>query len=672
MERSESLPEIPPDKRGAREAKGDLKGKAKFLSSVYDIEIEGGDAREALMRKVLPHFDGEVASKRPKHPADDKAAAWMREERKRAEERSEKKWRRKFEDWQTAFKAEVNGWPAAARRKIPEKPQEHQEQEASGGGEQKDKAAAEKVKADNAKLSAEVKLLRERAEAAEKECEQLRDEKEGFSEKIGLLSEELRKAKQLRNEEVSCRQDIERRMQELAKERDAWRNRTDLREQQLQQAMVARQSLAARLQQLGGRLRDLDDRVTSSANDLAADPGDEPDDAAAALPPVEEEPEDDIPVAPDHYEPAQEHEEEMPPAPAHDEPAKANVREEEEMPSGPAHDEPAKAQEHEEEMPAAPSLDEPAKANEREEEEEMPSGPAHDAPANEREEEEMPSAPARDEPANEREEEEMPSAPARDEPEEYEEDEEQEDDGKSVMPTDEGEASAVKPELPTKDEDDEEHYEDGEEDDEPEEASKSVMPEGTVSAEKSELTENVAPASTSLIEQEPPQDDGEEDDAYDDDDEAGDHQDEATEREDQFEEESQAVSNSVPATPAAAGAPSPDEDQFEEESQAVSNSVPATPAAGMPSPDEDSHDAADDTYGTDQDAQEATGVFAEASAPNAAPGTVQESPPDSAQGHARGAVQAAIAEHSFDEEEQEIGAEKSRTVTPATPVTPAR
>jgi len=60
-----------------------------------------GDNRETLAKGVLAGLmDGDKLRKKlSAHPADDEALEWMRQERRRAEDRAEKRWRGKFQEW---------------------------------------------------------------------------------------------------------------------------------------------------------------------------------------------------------------------------------------------------------------------------------------------------------------------------------------------------------------------------------------------------------------------------------------------------------------------------------------------------------------------------------------------------------------------------------------------
>lgn len=254
----EQLPEIPPENRGI---KGDSKPKAKFLKDVYDVSIIGGDARDALWKKVLP---GEKPPKKPHHPADDKAAEWMRQEKARAEERAERKWRNKFKEWQTDLKNEMINSPAAnknrlKREKSPEKP------EKEAGSSPADPVAGAEPEPAQVKSS---DSWRERAEVAETELASLRRESEGFlelQEELDRVYEEFRKAGQDLKQERERSRALQRHAQTLVQERDSWQARATQREAQLRQALEVRQVLATRIAKLSTRFEHLDAGLNQSA-----------------------------------------------------------------------------------------------------------------------------------------------------------------------------------------------------------------------------------------------------------------------------------------------------------------------------------------------------------------------------------------------------------------------
>eukprot|EP00927_Polykrikos_kofoidii_P076090 TRINITY_DN7283_c0_g1_i1.p1 TRINITY_DN7283_c0_g1~~TRINITY_DN7283_c0_g1_i1.p1 ORF type:complete len:1247 (-),score=342.65 TRINITY_DN7283_c0_g1_i1:257-3997(-) len=84
--------------QGPRKERAELVEKAKAkqlkLEGFYDFS-EALEPREALKTKIL-----NTGKKLPQHPADDQVVDWMRNERQRAEDRAEKKWKKKFEEWQ--------------------------------------------------------------------------------------------------------------------------------------------------------------------------------------------------------------------------------------------------------------------------------------------------------------------------------------------------------------------------------------------------------------------------------------------------------------------------------------------------------------------------------------------------------------------------------------------
>jgi len=211
-----SLPEISP---------GREKPKAQFLKETYDVSFDGGEARENL--KKVPHGK----SRR----ADAKAQEWLQEERQKAEERAEKRWRQKFEEWQASFQSETSETCKEPSSEMRSEAQQLVEPQLEG--------------------------LRTRAEAAEKECEELRNECQGQLDELARLYEEFRRAHQKVQEEKARRETIEKHLGSAVEEQGKWTEKLAHRMSQLQQARQQRRAIGARIDRFGKELHTLDLRT---------------------------------------------------------------------------------------------------------------------------------------------------------------------------------------------------------------------------------------------------------------------------------------------------------------------------------------------------------------------------------------------------------------------------
>jgi len=216
------LPEISPG--APRE-----KPKAQFLKETYDVSFDGGEARENLCKKVLPQTK---SSRR----GDAKAQEWLQEERQKAEERAEKRWRQKFEEWQASFQSESS-------ETCKEEPSSELRSEA------------------HQLVEPQLEGLRTRAEAAEKDCEELHNECQGQLDELARLYEEFRRAHQKVQEEKARRETIEKHLGSAVEEQGKWTDKLAHRMSQLQQARQQRRAIGARIDRFGKELHTLDLRT---------------------------------------------------------------------------------------------------------------------------------------------------------------------------------------------------------------------------------------------------------------------------------------------------------------------------------------------------------------------------------------------------------------------------
>eukprot|EP00927_Polykrikos_kofoidii_P049304 TRINITY_DN4337_c0_g3_i1.p1 TRINITY_DN4337_c0_g3~~TRINITY_DN4337_c0_g3_i1.p1 ORF type:complete len:762 (+),score=219.91 TRINITY_DN4337_c0_g3_i1:176-2461(+) len=88
--------------QGSRKERVEMREKTKVkqskLEGFYDFS-EALESRDALKKQILKNNDKQPREQQEKH-ADNEVADWMRNERARAEDRAEKKYRKKFEEWQ--------------------------------------------------------------------------------------------------------------------------------------------------------------------------------------------------------------------------------------------------------------------------------------------------------------------------------------------------------------------------------------------------------------------------------------------------------------------------------------------------------------------------------------------------------------------------------------------
>lgn len=226
--------------------------KAQFLKEVYDVTFTGGEARQNLWKKAIP-----------KKEKSDKAQEWMREERQRAEERAEIRWRQKFEEWQASYES---------AQLAPREEEENREAREAREASRIDVPPAESPKA----LDKEQQAWKARAEAAEEELEELRSECKGQLTELERLYEEFRRVRRDAMDERKQREKIEEHLQMVAQDHEAWRLRTEQRESQLQQARSQRRSVASRIALFGNKLLDLERDTDGFIAQAAADRGQEP------------------------------------------------------------------------------------------------------------------------------------------------------------------------------------------------------------------------------------------------------------------------------------------------------------------------------------------------------------------------------------------------------------
>eukprot|EP00434_Breviolum_minutum_P041742 symbB.v1.2.037133.t1/scaffold5400.1/size27565/1 len=184
-----------------------------------------------------------------------------------AEERAEKRWRQKFEEWQANYQQEM----AAV-----------QEEETQSTREVVAAPQPESPKF----LDKEQQAWKVRAEAAEKELEELRSECKGQLNELERLYEEFRNVRREAMDERAKREKIEQHLETVAQDHEAWRMRSDHRESQLQQVRSQRRNVASRIALFGHNMLDLERQSDDSLSQAAADRGVEPpssNEAAAAL-----------------------------------------------------------------------------------------------------------------------------------------------------------------------------------------------------------------------------------------------------------------------------------------------------------------------------------------------------------------------------------------------------
>lgn len=256
-----ALPEI---NRGREKA-----DKAQFLREVYDVTFSGGEARQNLWKKVIP--DAKKVEKVEK-VNDVKAQEWLREERRRAEERAEKRWKQKFEEWQANYQQEIaNAHPQESEEEVKEVKEVKEVQ-----------AQPESPKF----LDKEQQAWKTRAEAAEKEVEELRSECKGQLNELERLYEEFRRVRRDAMDERARREKIEKHLEMVAQDHEAWRLRSEKREEQLQQVRAQRRRVASGIALFGNKMLDLERQSEESLSQASADKGEEPpatNEAAAAL-----------------------------------------------------------------------------------------------------------------------------------------------------------------------------------------------------------------------------------------------------------------------------------------------------------------------------------------------------------------------------------------------------
>jgi len=261
-----------------------------------------------------------VATKAPRHPAADNAAQWMQLERVRAQSRSEKRWKKKFEAWQRqAVISNTDG--GGSGKGLGMRPsamvalQPHDQGEGRGLSQVASLPAIKKIARPRAVAPTEADLFvnevlldeakkraderqrvkdakeAERQRLRELELQRLRDSvleptKQVFEKKqqeVGQFRADLQQlADQLRSEREE-RASLERRITQVTVERDSLRENTSRREEKLRQTLQEKRDTSSRLTELGSLLRDLESRDIEAVSTTLSSSPQRPPEVAARL-----------------------------------------------------------------------------------------------------------------------------------------------------------------------------------------------------------------------------------------------------------------------------------------------------------------------------------------------------------------------------------------------------
>lgn len=180
--------------------------KVSRMKLQYNTSLVEGDSREALGKRILSGLqdgEGNFKNKMGQHAADDEALAWMRNERKRADDRAEKRWRAKFQEWARNTGEEDEGISHSASAPSLRRP--------GAGGKGPLAAGDELVKA----------------------------------------ARELRNLRRSLAEEQEKLEDTQRSLEDMETDRDAWRLRTAQLEDHLSQVLAEKHGTKQKVAELG-------------------------------------------------------------------------------------------------------------------------------------------------------------------------------------------------------------------------------------------------------------------------------------------------------------------------------------------------------------------------------------------------------------------------------------
>jgi len=193
--------------------------KVSRMKLQYNTALVEGDSREALGKSMLSGLqdgEGNFKKKSGQHPADDEALAWMRNERKRADDRAEKRWRAKFQEWARNTGEENEGMSHSASAPSLRRP--------GAGGKGPLAAGDELVKA----------------------------------------ARELRNLRRSLAEEREKLEDTQRSLEDMETDRNAWRLRTAQLEDHLSQVLAEKHGTKQKVAELGRCLCDISGEVIAS------------------------------------------------------------------------------------------------------------------------------------------------------------------------------------------------------------------------------------------------------------------------------------------------------------------------------------------------------------------------------------------------------------------------
>jgi len=252
--------------------------KHKFLSDVYNNTVIGGEAREAITRKVLkslPVRKGDFAELK-----EDKIADYARQEKRRAEVLAEQKWRQMFEDWKAEQVAKekalkTSSTDVAALDTMNSEP--HLIEEGPDIQQEAPRPAPENTEHSSSAQESpgDVDAVRRRVEIAETQVERLREDRDLFKQELDALTHDLQSRHQELLDERATAADMESRIVQLTQQRDSWENRVLQRNTQLKHVAAVRQDLIARMTTLGGRVEHLSSSIASLHAASLADPADD-------------------------------------------------------------------------------------------------------------------------------------------------------------------------------------------------------------------------------------------------------------------------------------------------------------------------------------------------------------------------------------------------------------
>mmetsp|Transcript_38070 Transcript_38070/g.100532 ORF Transcript_38070/g.100532 Transcript_38070/m.100532 type:complete len:355 (-) Transcript_38070:83-1147(-) len=217
------------------ETKGE---KIKRMNLMYRNPSVPGDNREALSKGVLAGLDPDA--KRGQHPADNEVLEWMRNERKRQEERAEKRWRAKFQEW-------------VALGKIPGA------DDCGGGGRKGSSRNSKSSKGQDQDMSSfdgSPSMLRRSGSLGSFLMGGNAGDREP-AETISRLEEYCRRLRKDLNAERRAREALHRQAQETVADRDSWRLKAAQLEEQLQEVCSQKRGAGKKVAELGHLLGEL-------------------------------------------------------------------------------------------------------------------------------------------------------------------------------------------------------------------------------------------------------------------------------------------------------------------------------------------------------------------------------------------------------------------------------